>query len=84
MTPVTQRNIKKGPGPPGAENASIKPGYATTGNADTYSAKCRCSINTATALSVSGGMSGFRPEDSCAPSPKTKIKSEWLSLSKGF
>jgi hypothetical protein len=84
MTPVTQRNIKKGPGPPGAENASIKPGYATTGNADTYSAKCRWRIKKSTAHRGSGGMSGFRPEDCCAPSPKTKIKSEWLSLSKGF
>ena len=35
---------RSGRGPPGTENASTKPGYATTGNADIYSPKCRRSI----------------------------------------
>ena len=41
----TRPRDASGPGPPGADDASTRPGYATTGDAATRSPKCRCSIN---------------------------------------
>ena len=35
---------ESGPGPPGADDASTRPGSATTGDAAMRSPKCRCSI----------------------------------------
>ena len=40
----TRPRTTSGPGPAGADDASTRPGCATTGDAATHSPKCRCSI----------------------------------------